>query len=160
VLKRNPDAAIAYNNLGTYYLEMGRFQDAERTLKAGAERIPDDGDLWGNLGVARLELNRPADAEASLDRALALDPGNPWWRTTRANALARSDRAEAAIEALNALLTDRPDWIEAYNALAMIQADRGRMAEAIATLERALRVAPGHPILIENLRALRRTPPP
>lgn len=58
-------------------IEAGRFDAAERTLRAVIRRQPGDPDAWALLGHAERRLGRIADAKASLARALRIDPGNP-----------------------------------------------------------------------------------
>ncbi|MHA6345044.1 sulfotransferase family protein [Roseivivax sp. CAU 1761] len=70
-------------------------------------------------------------------------------RYARAIALARAGRAEAAREALTALLTHAPDAPELHAQLSQLAHDAGDLAARAAHLDRALAARPGDAQLIE-----------
>ncbi|MBX7082418.1 MAG: protein kinase [Nannocystaceae bacterium] len=113
----------------------------------------------GRYHGARVELQLAQGDAASARRSAetaaiylytgALTPWPPLWqaralaRTPTAPAAAIATQLAAATTALDEALpqTDDPRRIEILQALAAVQAERGRRADAIATLERALAVA-------------------
>jgi tetratricopeptide (TPR) repeat protein len=72
-----PNSSIARNNLGSLYLDRGRYDEAIAELKASAELKPTYVDPHVNLGVAYLDLNKLEEAQKELEQAIRLDPNTP-----------------------------------------------------------------------------------
>ena len=70
-----PDEKQPWVELGSLYLDMHDYGQAERTLSAALERAPDDGSALAYRSMAREELGRLDDALA--DAAQSCDIGSP-----------------------------------------------------------------------------------
>lgn len=92
-----------------------------------------------------------AQAELRLNAALAEAPGNVHLRFLKGVLLGETGRPAEAIAWLTRLLQDHPDLPEPNNNLAVLQAAAGRLDEARALLETALRLAPEYRLARENL---------
>jgi tetratricopeptide (TPR) repeat protein len=69
-----PDSSVAQNNLGSLYLDQGKYDAAILHLQKSADLKPTYADPRINLGLVYLELNRLPEAQAELEHALRLDP--------------------------------------------------------------------------------------
>ena len=73
-LRRNPDAWIAWNNLGRITLDAGRTDEAESMLRRAIAIDDRQHEAWNNLGICLMSRERPAEALSAFQRAIALHP--------------------------------------------------------------------------------------
>jgi tetratricopeptide (TPR) repeat protein len=73
-LKRAPDLAAAYLNLGAMWAEAGRFAELAALSEQAAVHCPDNALIHFNRGVAFDHLERLPEALASYEHSLRLDP--------------------------------------------------------------------------------------
>lgn len=157
-LADKPEIAAQWNNLGRVYLEFGRVGEAiaafERAMaidEALQDRFGLAYDLR-NVGTALAFEKRYEEAEKALRRGLAyavdVQDSNNELRARFALAELARDRGDAAaaragyLEALplaEGLDVKELDW-QIHRALGLIAADEGRLAEAEAELEKAIRI--------------------
>ena len=147
----DPGAASPRANLGALLLQQGDAAGAERELRAAVAAADGQPELHSALGDALQRLGRDAEAIAAYRAALRADPRHrdaanklAWLLAAAADAALRAPDealqwAEVAVAA-----TQRSD-ASALDTLAVSQAAAGRFAEAIATLDEALALAPGEP---------------
>jgi len=69
-----PQEAGIYKNLGGTYAKMGKWAEAEATLKQGTKLHPKDWLIWNNYAVVLLQLRKNDDCKAALKHALTLNP--------------------------------------------------------------------------------------
>jgi serine/threonine protein kinase/Flp pilus assembly protein TadD len=72
-LALRPDSAGVYLNLAVALYDLGRWTEAETTLRQALGLRYDYAEAWNNLGTV-LRQRRPAEAEAAFRKAIALDP--------------------------------------------------------------------------------------
>jgi predicted Zn-dependent protease len=77
VLRATPTNFFAMDELGAYYLKLGRAHDAVRVLEQLVQSAPQRGRYYHKLGLALVGAKRPADAVAPLTRAVELTAGRP-----------------------------------------------------------------------------------
>jgi Flp pilus assembly protein TadD len=94
---------------------------------------------------------RHAQALEVLTQAVAADPQQSRWRFTLAWMLQERGNAADAEAHLSRLIEDFPDYAEAHNNLAVIQAGRGDLDAAHQSLGRAVQLSPTHAQAQENL---------
>jgi len=148
----DPDAAMAYGNLAGSYFLTGRFEEAEKTVRAAAERkleVPRLLVIGYNLAVLK------ADRE-QMDRAVALARGKRraehWMAHEQALAQARSGGLQAARQLSNqamdrALQEGEREAAASYQAArAVWEAVSGNAAEAKRNAEAALQRSKGRDV--------------
>jgi predicted Zn-dependent protease len=114
-------------------------RDAGVALAAQSERD----DIRLILAQALLGLGRDADADAELARLGAEQvAAAPWAALRRARSLAAAGDPVAAIEVLERTRARHPDELGVCAALGGLLEDEGRLEEALAVREAALRGAP------------------
>jgi tetratricopeptide (TPR) repeat protein len=87
-----------------------------------------------------------------LKRALDSQPDHPELLYDVALAAEKLDRIDVAESSLRRLISLRPDNAQAYNALGYTLADRtDRLAEAREYIEKALRLAPEDPFILDSM---------
>jgi len=136
----NPQELLAR---GTRQAMAGAYARAIKTLSKALNQDPNLAEAYLHRGIAYLEMNRVEEALEDLDRAVALMPQEPLAYYNRALAwMARQDwhRAEADLARAVALA---PEDGEAWNLLAIVRAQAGKVEEALEAMERAM--ALGHP---------------
>jgi tetratricopeptide (TPR) repeat protein len=143
-LAKNPDATIAYVNLGYQrYLER-RYDEALALFDRGLTIEPDAADVLSNRGLVLGAMRRTDEAIASYERARRADPTHVMSRSNLGNLLASSGRLAEAEVAYREALALKPDFPEAHNNLANVLALRGEPAAALEEYARALAIDPGY----------------
>jgi serine/threonine protein kinase/tetratricopeptide (TPR) repeat protein len=146
-LARDPSFVPAYFNRGMAYLQLRRYKEALADLQKVTQLGHDDPALHAWKGVALEGLRRFTEADTSFRTALARGSSAPedvQIRIRLAYGFAVCNRLpEAALAAFDAVLAPNRDHPEALYGRAMILAEKGRVTEAIAQLDRAIRAKPG-----------------
>jgi len=120
-LKRHPERAALYNNVGGFAFEEARFADALASLERAYELGPDDPTIALNLGRTYLALGRVDDAVRTLERAIQLEPAAFFPQLNLARGyLLRGDlgRARATLERAKSIKKDPFFWREFEQQLA------------------------------------------
>ncbi|MCY4753591.1 tetratricopeptide repeat protein [Pelomonas aquatica] len=113
-------------------------KDARASLLAEAQLLREQPDYAAALAVLKAATARfPGDTDLIYEQAMM------------AEKLGRFDEMEALLRHVIEL---KPDYHHAYNALGYSLADRNvRLAEAKELIERALKLAPGEPVIVDSL---------
>jgi tetratricopeptide (TPR) repeat protein len=146
ILARNPDAALAHNNLARLANAVddghGRTDEAIQHAEAAIRLKPNFAFAHFNLAFALASRGEADRAIPEYEQALRLEPDFARAHNQLASALASRGRVDEAIQHYEAALRLDPDLAEAHNNLALALAGRGRVAEAIRHYEAALRLRP------------------
>lgn len=94
------------------------------------------------LGVVALEQGRLDEAEALFRRAIARQPGAPWYHQNLGLCLRRLGRPAAAEAAFLTALARQPDFVDARYQLGLSLQEQGRFEEALAAFQLAVEQAP------------------
>ena len=146
-LERDPELVPAYVNRGMACLELKRYPEALADFQKVVTRGRDDAFLHAGRGVALEGLRRFAEADAAFATAFAR-------ATKAAPAIGTRIRwvygfavctrlPDAALAAFDAVLAREPEHPQARYGRAMILAEKGEVAEAVAELGRAITANPG-----------------
>lgn len=121
---------------------MGRFDDAERTLRDALGASPDDPDLLGELAWVLHLADRPAEGLAAADAATARAPQDGRLHQIRAALLSALSRHDEAVQAASAARSLRPQDPGTARAHARVLAAAGRLREAGDAARQAVALDP------------------
>lgn len=148
---RNPEAFMAWANLGDVLAKAGRHQEAILCFRRGLQLRPDDVPAHNDLGCELVLIGNPQAAIPVFERALRLKPDYPEVHNSLGNALRSVGRIDEAIAHYREALKFKPGYASALNNLGCELMGRGQQAEAIACFEDALRINPADPAAHSNL---------
>jgi tetratricopeptide (TPR) repeat protein len=160
-------------NLAAIAFESGRYAEAAEAFEAIVREHPDDGEAHASLAGALGALGRYDEALEHIDRAIALRPLNPEAHHNRAVILEKQGKRAEAVAEYRAALRYNPQYEPSERALQRLtgvsnasapqnanqamaakmaaraeeQARRGDYDGALATLDRAARVAPRYALI-------------
>jgi tetratricopeptide (TPR) repeat protein len=146
-IERDPALLPAYLNRGLACLELKRYGEALADFQKVTELGGDDAFVHGGLGVALEGIGRSDEADLAFRRAFARAASGPVAVDTRlrwvygfAICARLPDEAQQAFEVVLSRQAAHP---QALYGKAMILAGKGRLAEAVAHLDRAVAANPG-----------------
>jgi len=150
-LARNPQCAIARNNLGEILFKRGEFQQAKEQYEQGLAAAPDYPELHNNLGNVLCQEGDLDAAVAHYRQALAgpLNYADPHYNL--ANALQQQGKLEEALLEYHRALATSPRHPQAHYNLANALLRLHRPQEAIAHYQAALDARPAYADAHNNL---------
>ncbi len=140
--------------LGKCYTDLGRLDEAERSLRE-ALAAGDDAVGYYNLGLVLERGDRLQEAEASYRRAVSLGPGLASARNNLGLLLARSERLSEAESHLRESIRLDPGSPDAYSNLSVVLLQLGKIQDAEQLLRTAIDVDPAHADAHANLGVIR-----
>jgi len=157
-ITRSPEYASPHYNLRRMYMELERYDDADRELWAAVDKGLRDAERSVDRAAADYEgLGMEGRAEALLARAVGRFPDHePLWVHLMVSRI-RLERCAAAVEAGREAAPRFPDSAPVHAFLGVAAACAGDAATARAALERSLALNPDQPQLREVLAGLPRT---
>jgi protein O-mannosyl-transferase len=141
---------VAYDNLGLYFWNQGRTDDAIESYRKSLAIVPKFQPL-NNLGLALASRGKYAEAAAQYDAALQFRPDEVAPRKGLAEALARSGKLDAAIIQYQMVLRSVTNDLPTRNNLGIALMMEGKVDEAIVQFREALRLDPNQPATHGNL---------
>lgn len=142
-LSEEPDNAVVRNDLGTALEAAGRESEAAEAYRRALETQPPYPPAQHNLALILGRRGQWPEAAELLRAALAQAPGFHAARRQLGWALRRLGREEEARGCFDALLAADANDIETRRALADMDMDACRYADAAEQLGRCLTIAPG-----------------
>ena len=132
--------------------KLGRYQEAEQRSEELARRFPDQA---VRIILVRVEIltkqNSYDQALVLLNSALEEHPGQSELLYSRALVAERLDRLDILEADLGVLLEKDPEDVNALNALGYTLVDKTtRLQEARKYLERAIRLKPNDPVIVDS----------
>jgi tetratricopeptide (TPR) repeat protein len=118
-LARNPEAGVAYYNLGRELSRQGRFAEAVTNYQETLVRVHEESDVHFNLANALLELGRLDEAIFQYRKTLELQPFAPDAELNLGVALMRQGKISEATEHLKKSLSEWPASTEALKNLTL-----------------------------------------
>ncbi len=157
-IARNPMNRRAWSNLGTYYTQRARWDEAAAVFEKILSYNPDDGSVLAKLAYIYAE---PGYAEHDdgkaleyLDRGLALNPENFIGFFNRAIILIRMERVAEAEASLRRAVALSPSYVPAHFMLGEVALGSGRTGEALAHYREVLRLNPGDAAATGRIREI------
>jgi len=150
-IKNNPEAWLAYNNLGAYFYENGRAPEAIEQYEHALSLKSDYGEAHYNLGNALQQTGRVPEAIDQYQQALQINPDDAEAHYSLGNALRNTGHIPEALEQYEAAVKDNPGYIEAHTNLGNALMQVNRTADAIEQYELILKMSPDDVPTIYNL---------
>ena len=141
-LVAQPDDARALAHLAHIQMLRKRDAAAHATLVRAEAIAPDDALILRNRARLALRARKIGVAASAVARALAADPADPENRLVQAVVLGAQGEGERALQAVDALLKERPDFAEALANRALLHLRGRNTAAAMADAHRALELKP------------------
>ena len=150
-IRQDPNAADAYYNLATLYMQKKQWELAGEVLQKAVQLKPDDPMGLNDLGIVAAQMGKPGLAESYFKQVLNKDPSNNLALSNLADLYRNEHRVRDAQQLLEAALKRRPDDPQLNYKLGMIFAGQGSNRQAQAYLEQAVRLQPNNPEALDNL---------
>ena len=135
-----------YNILGTAYMKLGRFQDAQRAYEHAIRLAPKYGEAYNNLArlyvdgyQQKLEL-----AETLAYTAVALNPNVAAYQDTLGWILAKRGQVNRAMRVLERSINLQSDAVEPHYHLAQVALQANERQKAIEAIRKALKLNPAY----------------
>lgn len=138
VLKKSPLSVRAYTALGTYYLNLGKDDEAFPMLRKAIELKPDYDKAHYNLGVVYLRKGHLDAAILSFNKAIEYNPAYAKARFNLGLSYAKKGLYDKAIQEYEEALKLTPGNAVLYNNIGNVYGAKGMHDRAIAMYERAV----------------------
>jgi tetratricopeptide (TPR) repeat protein len=144
-LRRDPNLAGAWQDLGLAYIKLNRWAEAAETFAELAKRQADSSDAAYFYALALFNSGRAAEAEKEARRALRLNAGDASALTLVGIILAaRGDSSAEAVEALTQAVALAPASFDANFYLGRVRYTLKDYAGATQSLRAAVKLNPKH----------------
>jgi tetratricopeptide (TPR) repeat protein len=141
-VQKNPDAWMAYNNLGNVLKERGQVDEALAHYRKALDIYPDCLRAHGNLAATLYELGEVDQAIVHLKEAMRLQPGYATPHRRLGEVLKGLGRVEEAVEQYRKALAIDPNLVRAHVELADLLRAAGQPSQAVEHYRRALVLDP------------------
>jgi tetratricopeptide (TPR) repeat protein len=138
------DAPLTILAKNFVFMREGRYDEAEKLLRAALNRQPGFLHGRGSLAELLLHFGRLRESRAAYQQYLELAPDQPWVMAKIAYTNAKLGKAELAVEQTQKAVAIVPKSTYLLTELASRQIDAEDLAGAHKTLERVLSIAPTH----------------
>jgi tetratricopeptide (TPR) repeat protein len=140
-LKYNPSDAEMHSGLGLLLLQLNRVDEGIKELERSVT-IKADSAAYCNLGLAWAQKGQLNKAMECYAKSIQLKPDNANTHYNLGNAYFTQNMPEKAIAEYRAVIRAMPDFVRAYDMLAIVLIQAGKIEEATATYEQALKIDP------------------
>ena len=154
---RRPDSRLIPYRIGRNYEQMEQYNEALAAYERASFLDPDWAYPYLRGGLVMNRQGRQVQALDLMEKAYERSPGNFRVRSNLASLYAENGRPERAVVILHDLTRDYPHYVNGWFNLALASHQAGKMAPAVAALDRAasLRgVTEGQKIQIAQLKRI------
>jgi tetratricopeptide (TPR) repeat protein len=137
-IARNPDAWMAYDNLGIILARSGDEDGAMALFQKTLVLRPDDALACNNLGLVLCQKGRMDEGIVEFQKAVSILPGNAVFRDNLGKAFLAKGRQREAMIQFQKVLDNNPLEPKANYHLGIVLFQTGRVDEAMAHFEKAL----------------------
>jgi tetratricopeptide (TPR) repeat protein len=141
-IHKNPDSLMAHINLGTFYGQKGRFDEAIRENNKALQIMPDCAKAYNNLGMV---FERKGNLDKAIDyyqHALLIMPENVSAHNNLGNAFQSKGDFKQAMHHYTEAIRIRPGYAVSHYNLGVLLAKRNLLNEAIKEYTKALNINP------------------
>jgi tetratricopeptide (TPR) repeat protein len=146
----NPDLMEAYLNRANTYYESGEVYNALKDLDRVEKQLPDTTTLHLLRGLVFTRMKRYAEAKHSFKKGLSKDPANSDLMVNIGNILYFERDYDSARLYLGKLVDEGITQPNAYNTLALIEAETGNYPIALRHISKALELDPSNAYFLNN----------
>ena len=154
VLQHEPEQPQALHLMGQLACDQGNLERAEEFLRRSLRAKPEQGQVWFRLGHVVEDQARWADAELCYRRAVEMAPDVTEALYNRARMLRQLGQLDEASRCVSKALGAMPRTplleVQLLQLRAHLEDDSGRLDLALATLDRAIQLAPQRAALHHN----------
>lgn len=144
-LQSMPDLALAHRSLSMVYMLQKNYSEARAHLTRSIELGVADAQVYGQLAFVNLQTAHAASAVAGYQQALFLEPDNGQWQQGLLYALMNSGAMDQARTLVEQMLLKNDDKAELWLLRGQIFLQQQRPADALNSLEVALRLGENSP---------------
>lgn len=149
-LSLDPYHFQSYNLRGLVYFKKKNLSEAAAAFERCVELKPDFAEAHNNLGTAYHQMGRLEEAEAEFLKSYGLD-GNANSSFNLAKVYFSQKKMDQALEYIQKSIAKDGRVAGSHNFQGVILNELGRYAEAVASYQEALRIAPGDAVVRVNL---------
>ncbi len=144
-LEHAPNSARVWNNLGTFRIEEGQYEQALEAFDHAIQLDPAFARAYQNRGTYYLQkLASPKQAIADFNRALELQPGMLLAWLERGNAYAAEGDRQQAAEDYTTAIRLNPDFALAYNNRGLLALQTRDSVSALQDFEQSISLDPDY----------------
>ena len=141
-IRKSPEKARPYNNLGTTYVERGRHKEARALFEKAIQKDPRYASAYFNLASSCDALGDLGKAEEFYKKSLELDPEYLSPYNNLGIIYGNRGEYQKAIEILEKALKISPQFVVAYDNLGVYYDRMGDVAKGITYFEKAIKTNP------------------
>lgn len=130
VVERHPTYWTAVKSMGCNLMRLGKYEDAAAYLSRGIELRPIEPTQYLSISVALQELKRMPEAERSIRQAITLLPKGYGFHYQLGDVLKTQGNLEAALDEFKIELANNPDFSQAREQMADLEARLSAHAHA------------------------------
>ena len=141
-IRLDPKDALAYNNRGVAYADLGQYQRAIEDFNQAIRLDPKDALAYSNRGAAYCLLGNIKQAIKDFDRAIELNPLYAHAYCGRGVAYDELGNGKQAIKDYGSAIELDPQDAKAYYSRGLAYGDLGNMKQAIKDFDKAIELNP------------------
>src|ERR1035437_2120033 len=150
-IQRNPDSAMAHNNLGNILLRKGRVEDAIIHLQTALKIDPDYAEPHANLGSALFQNGQIDEALIEYQKSVEINPNFAGSQFNLGMTLFQKGRVDEAITHYQRAVELSPNFPGSKFNLGSAFLQKGQVDEAIIYFQKALEINPNYPEAYNSL---------
>lgn len=150
VLSKYQRVPIAYNDLGSYYQELGKLDLAKKNLDEALKLNPNFSEALINRSDIFRVLNKIDSAIMDGNRAVKVSKGDPDAHMNRGIAYSIAEKNDSALKDFLIVIREQPENARAYNNLGNLYMIKEMPDSALSNYNMALKFDPGFLDVLNN----------
>ena len=141
---RNPEAWLAYNDLGKTLCQKGRVDEAIPQFQKALEIHPNYAEAYNNLGSALAQKGQVDEAMIQYQKVLVINPNVAETHNNLGQIFLQKGQLDEAIAQFQLALEINPNFAEIHTNLGNSLSKKGRVDEAMIQFQEALEINPDY----------------